>query len=124
MNDDEIERLLCELPAPELPEAWGAEILATARREGRSQPASRAVWPPLLLWARNIVARNPVTSGVLATLWLLIFLFRCNTPVDPAQKEILAHLDASQPIYFLTVADEIQLVESVQDQPSPLKQIP
>jgi hypothetical protein len=123
MNDDEIERLLCELPAPELPEAWGAEILATARREGRSQPGSRAVWPPLLLWTRNIVARNPVTSGVLATLWLLIFLFRCNTPVDPQERELLAHADFTQPVRLITVSDEIRLVEIAEATPLP-RQIP
>ncbi len=124
MNDDEIERLLRQLPAPELPAAWRGEILAAARREARAERPARSVWPPVLIWLRNVFAHNPATSGVLATLWLLILMFRVTTPVDPAEKEMLARTDPSKPVYLLTMADEIRLVELVENQPSRPERIP
>jgi hypothetical protein len=124
MNDDKIERLLRQLPVPELPASWRTEILTAARREASAERSSRPAWPPILLWLRNAFARNPVTSGVLATLWLLIFLFRFTTPVDPAEKEMMAHTDTNKPVYLLTMADEIRLVEAVQDQPPQPERIP
>ena len=123
MNDDEIERLLRELPAPELPALWRVDILAAARREV-PEKETRREWPPFLLWLRSIFARNPATAGVLATLWLLIFLFRCTTPIDPQEKEMLAHADLSKPVHLITMADEIRLVESIQDQRAQPERIP
>jgi len=123
MNDDEIERLLRELPAPELPAAWRAEILAVARRAARREKPARREWPPLLLWLGHRLARNPVSAGTLAALWLLILLFRVTTPVDPQEQELLAHADFTQPVRLITVSDEIRLVEIAEATPLP-RQVP
>ncbi len=122
--NDEIERLLRELPGPELPAAWRAEILGAARRELRAERRARREWPPVLLWLRGILARNPITSGALATLWLLIFLFHATTPVDLQEREILAHADRSQPLRLITMADEIRLVELAEQTPAQPRPIP
>jgi len=122
--NDEIERLLRELPAPELPPAWRAEILGAARRELHAETRTRREWPPILLWIRGILARNPISTGALATLWLLIFLFHATTPIDLQEREILAHADRSQPIHFITMADEIRLVELAEQTPAQSRTIP
>ncbi len=122
--NDEIERLLRELPGPELPAAWRAEILGAARRELRAETRARHEWPPVLPWLRGILARNPITSGALATLWLLIFLFHATTPVDLQEREILAHADRSQPLRLITMADEIRLVELAEQTPAQPRPIP
>jgi hypothetical protein len=114
MNDDEIERLLREMPAPELPAAWRAEILAVARRE----------WSPILLWLRNALARNPISASALAAMWALIFLFRVTTPVDLQEREILAHADTTKPVHLLTISDEIRLVEIAEETPARPRPIP
>jgi len=109
MNDDEIERLLRELPAPELPAAWREEILAAAREAARPR---RTEWPPLLLMCRAVFARNPVTAGALALAWILIFVLKAATPVDPAEREMLAHLDPRAPAPdFTLMAEQIRLAE-------------
>ena len=123
MNDDEIERLLRELPSPALPEAWRTGILAKARRQSQAEKSPHREWPPILLWLRNIFARNPISVSALAALWLLIFLFRVTTPVDLQEQEILAHADRSQPVRLITMADEIRLVEiaeETREQPRPI----
>jgi hypothetical protein len=119
MSDDEIEKHLRALPAPELPPAWREEILAAARREERAEKSPRAAWPPILVVLRNVLARNPVTSGILATLWLLIFLFRFTTPIDPDEKNFMADAGSNRPIYFVSLRDEIQLADLLQEQPEP-----
>jgi hypothetical protein len=126
MNDDILEQHLRKLPAPSLPEAWRAEILSTARREARPRAPSRPIWPPLLVALRNLFARNPITASALTALWLLIFLFKAGTPVDPSEKELLAHFDPDRPVYLVSLQDEIQLAQLWQDQPeqSRLRQIP
>ena len=124
MNDPEIERLLRELPAPELPAAWRAEILATARREARVEKASTREWPPILLGLRSLLARNPISASALAILWLLIFLFHATTPVDPLEQQILAHVDLTKPVHLLTMADEIRLVEIAEQTPARPRPIP
>jgi hypothetical protein len=119
MTDAELEKLLRGLPAPELPAAWRADILATARREARAETRPRREWPPILLWRRGLLARNPISSGALAALWLLILLFHATTPVDLQERELLAHTDLTQPVRLLTTADEIRLVEIAEETPAP-----
>jgi hypothetical protein len=114
MTDDELEHLLRGLPSPELPGEWREEILANALREGR---ASRPAWPPLLLSLQNLCTRNPFTAGALTALWILIFLLKANTPVDPEEKAMMAHFDPNRPIYFVSLADEVRLAEVLQEPP-------
>jgi hypothetical protein len=117
MNDEILEQHLRKLSAPELPETWRAEILSIALREARVRTPVRAVWPPLLVTLRNLFARNPVTMSTLCALWLLIFLFKASTPVDPSEKELIAHFDPNRPVYLVSLQDEIQLAQLLQDQP-------
>jgi hypothetical protein len=60
----------------------------------------------------------------LAALWLLIFFFHATTPVDLQEREILAHIDRSQPIHLITMADEIRLVELAEQTPAQPRPIP
>jgi len=124
MNDAEIERLLREMPAPKLPSAWRAEILAMARREIRTETPAHREWPPIFLWLRNVLARNPISASALVAMWLLILLFRVTTPVDLQEREILAHADTTKPVHLLTTADEIRLVEIAEESPAHLRPIP
>ena len=117
MNDEILEQHLRKLSAPELPESWRAEILSIAFREARAHPPMRKVWPPLLVTLRNLFARNPITTSALTALWLLIFLFKASTPVDPSEKELIAHFDPNRPVYLVSLQDEIQLAQLLQDQP-------
>ena len=115
MNDENLEQHLRNLPAPELPEEWRAEILSRAKREARaSQP--RQVWPTLLINLRNLYLRNPITATAMTSLWMLIFLFKFSTPVDLTDKTLLAHIDPNRPIYLVSLRDEIRLAELLQDQ--------
>lgn len=123
MNDETLEQHLRKLPAPSLPEAWRAEILTAAIRESRPPAPSRQIWPPLLVTLRSLFARNPVTAGVLTALWMLIFLLKAGTPVDPSEKELLAHFDPNRPVYLVSLQDEIQLVQLCLDE-SDQRQIP
>jgi hypothetical protein len=123
MNDEALEKHLRELPAPEFPATWRAEILSTALREARATAPSRQVWPTVLVYLRNLFARNPITASALTALWLLIFLFKASTPVDPTEKELLAHYDPNRPIYIVSLQDEILLAELLDEQPQP-RQIP
>src|ERR1700692_2248318 len=117
MNDDMLEQYLRKLPAPELPEAWRAAILSAALREAQSSSQKRTVWPPLLVVVRNLFARNPWTASALTALWMLIFLFKAGTPVDPSEKELIAHFDPNRPIYLVSLQDEIRLAELWQEPP-------
>lgn len=123
MNDDILEQHLRKLPAPELPTTWRAEILANALREAHEPAPSRQVWPPLLVALRNLLARNPFTATALTALWIFIFLLKAGTPVDPSEKELLAHFDPNRPVYLVSHQDEIRLAELWQDQPEQ-RQIP
>ncbi len=125
MTDEILEQKLRKLPAPELPASWRGEILSTALREARVPTQSRQVWPPLVLALRDLFARNPITATALTTLWLLIFLFKASTRVDPSEKELLAHFDPNRPVYLVSIQDEIRLAELGQDQSEPRRmQIP
>jgi hypothetical protein len=117
MNDDLLEQHLRQLPSPELPASWQAEIVSHALREARARASTRSLWPPLLLSLRHLFARNPFTASALSALWILILLFKASTPVDPTEKELIAHIDPNRPIYFVTLQDEIQLAQLWQDQP-------
>ncbi len=117
MNDEQLEHHLRQLPAPELPAAWRAEIVAAALREAR--PPARPTRPLWLIALRNLFARNPVTAGALTALWLLIFLFKAGTSVDPAEKAMIAHDDPNAPIHFVSLNDEIRLAELLQEPPGP-----
>ncbi|HEV3273081.1 MAG TPA: hypothetical protein VGZ93_12950 [Candidatus Methylacidiphilales bacterium] len=117
MNDDLLQQHLRELPAPELPDAWRAEIISAALREAPAPAPSRPVWPPLLVALRNLFARNPFTATALAALWVLIFLFKAGTPVDPAEKNLIAHFDPNRPVYLVSLQDEIDLARFLQDPP-------
>jgi len=126
MNDETLEQKLRELPTPELPGKWRAEILAEARREARSQ--KREVGPTVLVYLRSLWVRNPVTVSAMAALWMLIFVFKANTPVDPEEKMLLAHYDPSRPVYLVSISDEIHLARLLRelDEPpqEPLEQRP
>jgi hypothetical protein len=116
MNDETIEQQLRELTAPELPKSWRAEILSTAVRAASAPAASRQVGRAILIYLRHLFARNPITAGVLTALWLLIFLFKAGTPVDPSEKELLAHIDPNRPVYFVSLRDEILLAQLLENQ--------
>jgi hypothetical protein len=75
---------------------------------------------------RNLFARNPFTATALSALWLLIFLFKATTPVDPSGKELIAHFDPNRPVYLVSLQDEIQLAQLLEDQPEQrqIRQIP
>jgi hypothetical protein len=110
MNDERLENELRRLPAPELPAAWREEILAAA---GNAAAPRRAAWPPFLLMWRGVFARNPVTAGALACLWILIFALKVTTPVDPAERELLARADPHSPAPdFALMAEQIRLAEA------------
>jgi hypothetical protein len=110
MNDERLENELRLLPAPELPAAWREEILSVAQKAAQPQ---RAEWPPFLLLWRGVFARNPVTAGALACLWLLIFALKATTPVDPMERQLLAHVDPhAPPPDFALMAEQIRLAES------------
>ncbi len=115
MNDDLLEQHLRQLPAPELPAAWRTEIVSHALREARA--STRSLFPPLLLTLRQLFARNPFTASALTALWFLILLFKASTPVDPTEKDLIAHIDPNRPIYFVSLQDEIELAQLWQDQP-------
>jgi len=117
MNDETLEQKLRELPAPELPGKWRAEILAEARSEARSQ--KREVWPTGLVYLRSLWVRNPVTASAMAALWMLIFAFKASTPVDPDERMLMAHFDPSRPVYLVSISDEIRLDRLLQEQDEP-----
>ena len=126
MNDESLEQHLSKLPQPELPAGWRTEIIVQALREARESAApTRQVWPPFLMFLRQVAAQNPLTASALTALWLLIFLFKASTPVDPSEKELLAHFDPNRPVYLVSIQDEIRLAELLQDQSEPRRlQIP
>lgn len=117
MNDELLEQKLRELPTPELPGTWRAEILSKALREARLSSQQRQVWPTLLVYLQNLFRRNPVTKSAMSTLWLLIFLFKASTPVDPQEKMFLAHFDPNRPVHFVSISNQILLVELLREGP-------
>ena len=126
MNDEILEQKLRELPAPELPEAWRTEILSQARREARASSRNDRTWPTLLVYLRHLWMRNPITTSAMAALWILILVFKAGTPVDPAEKIMLAHLDPNRPVYLVSIRDEILLAQLELDLPEQgqIRQIP
>jgi hypothetical protein len=115
MSDEILEQMLRELPKSDLPESWRGEILSTAWRAAGAQ--NQQVWPTLLANLRHLCVRNPVTATAMAGLWILIFFFKAGTPVDSSESELLAHFDPNRPVYLVSIRDEIQLAELLQDQP-------
>jgi hypothetical protein len=129
MNDADLEKRLRELPEMELPLAWRGPILAAALRAANQEGAEkrdRAVWPPLLVMLRNLFARNPVTATALAMMWILIFALKAATPVDPAEKEMLAHFDPNRPVYGVSLREQIELAQLLENpaEPASAPQIP
>jgi hypothetical protein len=58
-------------------------------------------------------AASSLTAGALACLWILIFALKATTPVDPAEKELLAHIDPHAPAPdFTLMAEQIRLAEA------------
>ena len=123
MNDENLEQHLRNLPAPELPEAWRGPILSKALREARVSSKSRENWPALFLYLRHLFRQNPITTGALATLWMLILLLRAGTPVDSSSRLPLARMDPNRPIHLVSLSEQIRLAEFLQDEPEQ-KQIP
>jgi|HubBroStandDraft_1064217.scaffolds.fasta_scaffold104096_2 hypothetical protein len=116
MNDETLEQQLRSLAAPELPQAWQKEILSTVLHKARETETSRQVWPEFLVYLYRLCARNPVTACAMIMLWTLIFSFKISMPVDPAEKLMAAHFDTGQPVYLVSISDEIQLTELLQYQ--------
>ena len=123
MNDEILEQKMRELPAPELPEKWRAEILSKALREARLSSQYRQAWPTLLGYLQNLFCRNPITMSALASLWMLILIFKASTPVDPQEKILLAHFDPNRPIHFVLTSNQILLVQLLREEPEQ-RQIP
>jgi hypothetical protein len=121
MNDDELESRLRELPGPALPAEWRASILATARREARSAERNRlgANWPAVLLTFVRLFRRNPVTSGGLAVLWVLILVLRAGTPSDPEAERLMARAESGPPPQIMPLREELLLAQLLEDEPSP-----
>jgi hypothetical protein len=122
MNDEEIEKLLRELPAGELPVEWRGSILRTARRDGRRpvQPNSRNLFSALLLVLRG----NPLTAGGLAILWIVIVILKTGTPADPVADRLLARTDYAPPPNFQPRQEEELLARLLDDDagPAPLRE--
>jgi len=117
MNDELLEQKLRELPEPELPGTWRSEILSKALREARLSSQKRQAWPALLVYLQNLSRRNPITMSAMTALWLLIFVFRISTPVDPQEKMILAHFDPNRPVHFVSISDKILLAQLLREEP-------
>jgi hypothetical protein len=116
MNDEALEQQLRTLTAPELPEAWQAEILAHALREAQMNVVRRRPNTlPLFVLLRTVFARNPFSTSALTVLWLLILLFKTSTPIDPTEKEFMAHFEPNRSVYLVSLQDEIRLTEVLQD---------
>ncbi len=116
MNDEQLEHHLRQLPAPELPPAWRQEILARAM--GAATPAPRSNWPDVVLFLRQFFAQNPITSGALAALWLLIFFFKASTPLDPtASQGLIVRIDPKRPVYLTTLRQELLVAQLLPDEP-------
>jgi hypothetical protein len=112
MIDEHLEHELRRLAAPELPEAWREEILSAASQAAQASKSPRAGWPPILLFWRALFSRHPVSAGALAALWLLILAFKAATPVDPMDRELLAHTDQRPPPDFVAISEQIRLAEA------------
>ena len=120
MNDELLEQHLRKLPALELPAAWQAEIIGEAIHQATPPARARTIWPPLFAYLWELVFRNPITSGTLATLWLLIFALKCSTPADPASaRMLLVHVDPRQPLYFVSTQNPVRLALLAQDETEP-----
>jgi hypothetical protein len=126
MNDEILEQKLRELPAPELPAAWRTEIISQARRAAHTSSQKSQVWPTLLLYLRHLCLRNPITASAMVALWMLIFILKAGTPVDPGEKLLLANFDPNRPVHLVSISDEILLAQLLQEEPErrELRQIP
>ncbi len=126
MTDEKLEKILRELPSPELPDSWGPEILSNARRESRVSTTSRQVWPALLIYLKNLCLRNPITATAMIALWMTIFFLKVSTPVDPQERQLMAHYDPNKSVYFVSISDEILIaqLEFEQSEQRPLRQMP
>ena len=113
MNDEELESALRDLAEPALPETWRAPILARARGEAAR---SRETWPSILVYLRHLFARNPVTVGGLAALWLLILVLKTGTPSDPVAERLLAREKLGSPGQITPLPEELRLVALLQDE--------
>jgi len=123
MNDESLEQYLRNLPAPELPETWRDEILSKALREAAISSRSQQIWPTLFVYLRHLFRQNPLTTSAMTVLWILIFVFKASTPIDPSSKQLLVHVDPNRPIYFVSISEEIRLAQLWQDEPEQ-RQIP
>jgi hypothetical protein len=117
MNDETLEQKLRELPAPELPGTGCAEILSKALREARVASQQRQTWPTLLVYLQSFFQRNPLTTSAMTALWVLIFVFRISTPVDPQEKMFLAHFDPNRPVHLVSISNQILLVQLLREEP-------
>lgn len=50
---------------------------------------------------------------------MLIFLFKAGTPVDPSEKELIPHFDPSRSVYLVSLHDQIELAQLLQDEAGP-----
>jgi hypothetical protein len=116
MNDSEIEQHLRELPASALPEAWRESILTTARREAGPRERVRETWPAVLVYLRHIFARNPVTTGGLAALWLLILVFKTATPIEPVAERLIAQTGPDPAPRLILLREELRLADQGWDE--------
>jgi hypothetical protein len=124
MTDENLEQQLRNLPARELPESWRAEILATACRAARTDAKSCNIWPEALLYLRALFVRNPITTGAMAMLWVLIFAFKASTPADPDASRYLAQIDPAHPPHLFQLSDEVRLALLDPDDSSPISRQP
>jgi hypothetical protein len=116
MNDEKLEQLLRDLPAPEFPTDWRTEILSNAMWAARVSPSRREVGSPVLHYLLELCRRNPITASAMTALWLLIFLFQVTTPMDPQEKILLAHIDSNRSVYLVSVSEQIRLVQLALDE--------
>jgi hypothetical protein len=126
MNDNELESRLRDLPGPTLPAEWRTSILATARRETRNAERDRlgANWPAVLLALVRLLRRDPITSGGMAVLWVLILVLKAGTPIDPAAERMIARAESGPPPQIMPLREELLLAQMLEDEPSsqPMRQ--
>ena len=114
MNDETIELLLRGLPTPELPRIWRGEILSRALAVAPLR--SSRVWPGVLAFLWNACLRNPITATAMAMLWIIIVSLKVSTTIDPQERMMLAHYDPTKPVHFVSMKDEMIIVQLALDQ--------